>query len=172
MAAINRDELRAVTEKEFAKLTKLLDDLDDDTANAPSADGDVSIKQVIGHRVHWMDLFFGWYEDGKAGKEVHIPAPGYKWNQLKPYNANIYEQTASRPWADVRAELDDRYKAFIAFLDSHDDEELYAGRPHAWTGKWTLGRWAESSGPSHYRSAAKYVRQILRERRAVKEASA
>lgn len=169
MAAINRDELRAVTEKEFAKLTKLLDSLDEAVANAPSKDGDVSIKQVIGHRVHWMGLFFGWYEDGKAGKEVHIPAPGYKWNQLKPYNATVYEQATKQSWSDVRLELDERYRAFIAFLDSHNDDELYAARPHAWTGNWTLGRWAESSGPSHYRSAAKYVRQILREQRSTKD---
>lgn len=96
MAANDKDELRAVTEKEFAKLIKLLDGLDDRLADQLSAEDDVSIKQVIGHRVHWMDMFFGWYEDGKAGKEVEVPAPGYKWNQLKPYNAKVYEAAAKQ----------------------------------------------------------------------------
>lgn len=163
MAAINKDELRTVTEKEFAKLAKLLDALDEETANRPDADDGVSIKQVIGHRVHWMDLFFGWYEDGKAGKEVQTPAPGTKWNQLKPYNAKVYEAAAKQSWPDVLAQLKERHTAFLAFIDSLEDDVLYAKHIYPWTNEWTLGRWAESSGPSHYRSAAKFVRKVKRE---------
>lgn len=163
MAAINKDELRTVTEKEFAKLAKLLDALDEETANRPDADDGVSIKQVIGHRVHWMDLFFGWYEDGKAGKEVDVPAPGTKWNQLKPYNAKVYEAAAKQSWPDVLAQLKERHTAFLAFIDSLEDGVLYAKHIYPWTNDWTLGRWAESSGPSHYRSAAKFVRKVKRE---------
>jgi len=163
MAAINKDELRAVTEKEFTKLIKLLDELSDDDANFQSADDDTSIKQVIGHRVHWMDLFFGWYEDGKAGKEVEVPAPGYKWNQLKPYNAKVYEAASKQLWPDVLAQLKERHTAFLAFIDSLEDDVLYAKHIYPWTNDWTLGRWAESSGPSHYRSAAKFVRKVKRE---------
>lgn len=163
MAAIDKDELRAVTEKEFTKLIKLLDALDEETANRSNADDDVSIKQVIGHRVHWMDLFFGWYEDGKAGNEVEVPAPGYKWNQLKPYNAKVYEAAAKQSWAEVLGQLKERHAAFLAFIDSVENDVLYAKHIYAWTNDWTLGRWAESSGPSHYRSAAKFVRKVKRE---------
>jgi hypothetical protein len=28
---------------------------------------------------------------------------------------------------------------------------------------WTTGRYAEAAGPSHYRSAAKFIRKCLRE---------
>lgn len=163
MAAINKDELRTVTEKEFAKLAKLLDALDEETANRPDADDGVSIKQVIGHRVHWMELFFGWYEDGKAGKEVEVPAPGTKWNQLKPYNAKVYEAAAKQSWPDVLAQLKERHTAFLGLIDSLQNDTLYAKHIYPWTNDWTLGRWAESSGPSHYRSAAKFVRKVKRE---------
>lgn len=163
MAAINKDELRTVTEKEFAKLAKLLDALDEETANRPDADDGVSIKQVIGHRVHWMDLFFGWYEDGKAGKEVEVPAPSTKWNQLKPYNAKVYEAAAKQSWPDVLEQLKKRHTTFLAFIDSLGNDVLYAKHIYPWTNDWTLGRWAESSGPSHYRSAAKFVRKVKRE---------
>lgn len=162
MAAQSKDELRALTQTEFAKLTKLLDTIDESQADFQSGDG-VSIKQVIGHRVHWLGLFFGWYEDGKAGKEVQIPAPGYKWNQLKTYNAKVYHAAATKPWADVRGELDTGHATFLAFIDGLGGDVLYAQHIYLWTNNWTLGRWAESSGPSHYRSAAKFVRQVKRE---------
>lgn len=163
MAATDKTELRTITEKEFAKLIKLLDGLDEDLANQPDKDDAVSIKQVIGHRVHWMDLFFGWYEDGKAGREVEVPAPGYKWNQLKPYNAKVYEAAAEQSWANMMAQLKEHHATFLALIDSLDDDVLYAKHIYPWTNDWTLGRWAESSGPSHYRSAAKFVRKVKRE---------
>ena len=56
-AAINRADLVNVTQKDFAKLTALLDDVDADLAKQPFEDG-VSIKDVIGHRAHWTGLFF------------------------------------------------------------------------------------------------------------------
>lgn len=162
MAAQSKDELRALTQTEFTKLTKLLDAVDESQADFQSSDG-VSIKQVIGHRIHWLDLFFGWYEDGKAGKEVQIPAPGYKWNQLKAYNIKVYEAEATKPWADVLDELDTGHAAFLDFIDRLEADVLYTQHIYPWTNDWTLGRWAESSGPSHYRSAAKFVRQVKRE---------
>lgn len=163
MAAIDKDELRAVTDKEFVKLTKLLDDLSAKEATFPSSDGGVTIQQVIGHRVHWIDLFFGWYEDGKAGKDVQTPAPGYKWNQLKPYNAKVYEAAAAQTWPDTLAQLKERHAVLMAFIDDLDNEELYTKHIHSWTNNWTLGRWAESTGPSHYRSAAKFIRKVKKE---------
>lgn len=162
MPAQSKDELRAVTEKEFVKLTKLLDSLAEGEADCPTSDA-VSIKQVIGHRAHWLGLFFHWYEDGLAGHDVQTPAPGYKWNQLKPYNAKVYEAAAARSWTSVRADLEARHADLIAFIDGVEDTVLYATHIFPWTNDWTLGRWAESAGPSHYRSAAKFVRKAKRE---------
>lgn len=162
MAAQSKDELRALTQNEFAKLTKLLDTLDESKADFQSSDG-VSVKQVIGHRVHWLDLFFGWYEEGLTGEEVEIPAPGYKWNQLKPYNAKVYEAAAAKSWVSVRSDLEARHADFLTFIDGLEDNVLYAKHIYPWTNDWTLGRWAESTGPSHYRSAAKFARQVKRE---------
>jgi len=162
-AATNTSDLLAVTLKDYGKLDTLLAELSDEQVEHPSKDDSISIKQVIGHRAHWVAMFFRWYQDGLEGRPVHIPAEGYKWNQLKPYNATLYEAAAKRPWAEVRADLTAEHEKLVAFIKERDDDELYHAGVHAWTGKWTLGRWVEASGASHYRSAAKFVRQVLRE---------
>ncbi|MEM1133402.1 MAG: ClbS/DfsB family four-helix bundle protein [Pseudomonadota bacterium] len=162
MAATNQAELKAIIEKEYAKLTKLLDTVDPDFAMEKDKD-DTSIKDVIGHRAHWIDLFLGWYTDGMAGKEVHFPAKGYKWNQLKPYNAMIREQQKDMGWEQAKAMLADRHERLMDFINHGDDETLYGGPMKGANNAWTPGRWAEASGPSHYRSAAKYIRARLRE---------
>jgi hypothetical protein len=74
-AATSRDDLLAVTERDFAKLAALIDGIGDAAALQKDAD-DTSIKDVIGHRAHWIDLFLGWYRDGQAGKTVEFPRAG------------------------------------------------------------------------------------------------
>lgn len=159
-AATNKADLRAATEKEFSKLYKILTDIDEATAH--TLHDETTIKDVIGHRAHWTEIFFGWYADGQAGKPVYMPAKGYKWNELKRYNADLRASQANLSWEDVQKMLQDSYDRLIDFIDTHDDAALYGGPMKGANNKWTTGRFAEASGPSHYRSAAKYARAVIR----------
>ncbi len=160
MPAQNKQDLIAAAEAEYRKLLKALDGVDAEMAVSPHPDDGITIKDTILHRVHWIDLFLGWYRDGVAGKPVHTPAPGYKWNQLKAYNAKVREETRSVPWPEARSRLETAHGDLLELIRSLDDIELYGPKKYDWTNTWTLGRWAEASGPSHYRSAAKYIRAI------------
>lgn len=160
-AATSKSEIIAATEKEWGKLAKLLDALDPDLACQPF-EGSSSIKDVIAHRAHWIDLFLGWYEDGQAGREVHFPAKGYKWNQLKSYNAALRDRQAGLDWDEVRLLLATGHAKLLAFYDDHSDADLYGGPMKGANNDWTPGRWSESAGSSHYRSAAKFVRACMK----------
>ncbi len=160
MVAHSKEELVTVMTKEYAKLEKLIGDIDEKLALTPHPEDDITIKDTIAHRVHWNDLFFGWYADGLAGRPVHVPAKGYKWNQLKEYNAKVRQETADQSWDEAKAKLFEAHARLAKFIDERDDKQLYGPRKYDWQGKYPLGRWAESTGPSHYRSAAKYIRQI------------
>ena len=164
-AATNTADLLAVTTADFAKLDKLLDIVDPGFALEKDED-DTSIKDVVAHRAHWIELFFGWYEDGLAGKEVFFPAKGYNWGGLKAYNAALRERQADMSWDEAVAALRGGHARLVLFMTAHDDAALYGGPMKGANNKWTPGRWAEASGPSHYRSAAKYIRARLNARAA------
>ncbi len=159
-AATNKADLRAVAIKEFAKLIELCADVTPE--QAAFVHQDTTIKDVIGHRAHWTELFLGWYQDGQAGKTVYFPAKGYKWNELKRYNAALRESQANLTWDDVQTMLHDSHAKLIDFIDSLDDAALYGGPMKGANNDWTTGRWAEAAGPNHYRSAAKYIRAVKR----------
>ncbi len=161
-AATTKIDLLAVTAKEYGKLSALIADIDATTALAKDAD-DTSIKDVIAHRAHWIDLFLGWYADGQAGKTVHFPAEGYRWSDLKRYNADLRDRQRDLDWDAARAQFDEANAKLTAFLDAKSDKDLYGGPMKGANNKWTPGRWAEAAGPSHYRSAAKYIRVRLRD---------
>ncbi len=160
-SAATKADLLAVTAKEYGKLSKLIAPIDAATALATD-DDDRSIKDVIAHRAHWIDLFLGWYADGQAGKEVHFPAEGYKWNDLKRYNADLRERQKDLDWDAARAMLEARHGGLTSFLEGRSEAELYGGPMQGAKNDWTTGRWAEATGPSHYRSAAKYIRARLK----------
>ncbi len=160
-AAATKEELAAVTAEEYDKLSRLLESVDPEQALAKD-DEDTSIKDTVAHRAHWIGLFLGWYHDGLAGKDVHFPAEGYKWNELKRYNGDLRAQQADLGWSEARAGLAQAHLELTNFIATTNDADLYGGPMVGANNKWTPGRWAEAAGPSHYRSAGKYIRSRLR----------
>ena len=159
-AAKTKADLLAVTIREFDKLSALLDTVPAELRHL-EAEG-TTIKDLVGHRAHWIELFLGWYSDGQAGKDVAFPAPGYKWNDLKRYNADLREAQADLSWPEVRVMLDAAHTRLVDFLTGESEESLYGGPMKGANNAWTTGRWAEAAGASHYRSAAKFLRLIAR----------
>lgn len=160
-AATTRADLLAVTRTEYCKLDALLDKVPPDRATALREDGS-SIRDVVAHRAHWIDLFLGWHADGQAGREVRFPAPGYNWGDLKAYNAMLRQRHAGLAWPEARDRLSRAHARLERFIETADEAALYGGPMQGARNDWTTGRWAEAAGPSHYRSAAKWIRAALR----------
>ncbi|MCF2905278.1 ClbS/DfsB family four-helix bundle protein [Octadecabacter sp. CECT 8868] len=160
-AATNKADLIEVTEKDYAKLRAVMAKVTPDQAMRKRGD-DTSIKDIVGHRAHWIALFLRWYREGQAGVDVQIPAKGYKWNQLKAYNAALREVQSGMTWAQACDQLDANHTKLVQFINSLPCDDLYGAPMKGGNNAWTTGRWAEAAGPSHYRSAAKWIRACLR----------
>src|SRR6056297_3644710 len=115
-AATTRADLIAVTEKDYAKLERLIAGIPAAQAMRKRAE-ETSIKDVIAHRAHWIDLFLGWHAQGRTGAAVAIPAPGCKWNDLKRYNADLRAAQAGIGWDAARAMLQDAHDRLTGFIE-------------------------------------------------------
>ncbi|WP_343081875.1 ClbS/DfsB family four-helix bundle protein [Ostreiculturibacter nitratireducens] len=162
MAAQTKQELLALTKSEYRKLRDLIAGIPE-TVAAETGDDGISIKDTIAQRAHWVELLLKWYEDGKAGRVVHKPAAGHKWTDLKTYNAKVRKDSRARGWDEVKAELEAAHERLVTLVTESEESALYGKRLYDWMEDWTLGRWAEATGASHYRSARKAIRQILKE---------
>ncbi|WP_434053155.1 MAG: ClbS/DfsB family four-helix bundle protein [Roseibium sp.] len=168
MAASTKHDLLVLARAEYRKLASILDMLPE-TLRLVADDDGVSPKDVVGHRAHWIELFKGWYSEGQLGNPVHFPAEGYKWNELKRYNADLRRRQSKMNWDDAVALLNLRHGELLEFIESLSQADLYDGPMKGGKNAWTTGRWAEAAGPSHYRSAAKYLRQRIRASQQVKK---
>ena len=161
MPAQSKADLSALAVGEFEKLERMLVKIS--PAEALAKDGeDTSIKDVVAHRAHWIDLFLGWYAEGQAGRAVSFPAAGYKWNELKRYNADLRARQSDLGWDQARDMLRRAHGTLVRFLEGLSDDDLYGAPMKGARNAWTTGRWAEAAGPSHYRSATKYIRLRLK----------
>ncbi|MEM8555484.1 MAG: ClbS/DfsB family four-helix bundle protein [Pseudomonadota bacterium] len=91
-----------------------------------------------------------------------LSCAGYKWNDLKRYNADLRAAQANLDWDAAKVALQDAHDRLCAFLETNGDTQLYGGPMKGGNNHWPAGRWAEAAGPSHYRSASKYIRATLR----------
>ncbi|MEJ6393673.1 ClbS/DfsB family four-helix bundle protein [Gymnodinialimonas sp. 2305UL16-5] len=157
-AATTKHDLLTATDKEWHKLQDLLDRVPDRLAMLPHEDDGPSIRDIVTHRAHWTQLFFQWLDEGEAAQ---MPDHGVKWNALKPYNAALRARYSEMNWKTARAWLDETHGRLRNWIEGTDEHVLY-GEPMPGGNGWTRGRYAEASGPSHYRSAAKYVRSVLK----------
>ncbi|GAB5448564.1 ClbS/DfsB family four-helix bundle protein [Gymnodinialimonas sp.] len=156
-AATTKADLMTVTDREWTKLNALLEKVPGDLAETKDAD-DTCIKDILTHRAHWIGLFFQWLEEGAAAQ---MPDHGVKWNELKAYNAGLRDRYADVTWDAARAGLTEAHGRLRDWIAQSDDAALY-GEPMPGGTGWTPGRYAEAAGPSHYRSAAKYIRSVLK----------
>lgn len=145
-----------MTDAEWAKLYRLIDGVTEQQALAPHAG--TTIRDIFLHRAHWTGLFFQWLREGDAAE---MPDHGVKWNQLKPYNEGLKDRYANTSWEEAREALIHCHKRLSDWIAAQEEATLYGGPMPGGTG-WTTGRYAEASGASHYRSAAKVIRKILR----------
>ncbi len=155
-----KNALIAATSKKFEKLKDLLTRVNAKTAMAKDSDG-ISIKDVIGNRAHWIGLFLGWQEDIDAGRPVSYPADGYKGKALERYNAEVHSSQADLGWDEAQAMLHQRHEQLMKVLSEITYLDLYAAPMLPEVNDWPPGHWADEVGPSHYDSAAKYIRSRI-----------
>jgi hypothetical protein len=120
-AALDKAGLLEQTRSDYAKLRRVIEDFPAALQLERNPE-ETSPKDIIAHRAHWIVLFLGWHRDGAAGKTPEIPAPGYKWNQLKAYNAALRAAQSGLGWEDACRMLDTAHEMLTDFISRLDDE--------------------------------------------------
>ena len=123
---------------------------------------DWSVTDLVAHLAEWQAMFLGWYDTGRAGAAVALPAPGYKWNETSRLNRAIWQKHRGRSWRDVRAEFDRGYARISRLVASSTADELFAPGHFAWTGRNALSTYLGANTASHYRFARKVIERWQR----------
>jgi hypothetical protein len=161
---LNKTDLLAEISTERTKLEHLLESLSDrQLTQRGRNESDWAIKDVLTHLIDWESRGNGWYESGKRGEEVAVPAKGFGWNETKKLNEQIFKRHRRKSLTTVRSEFVVVHRATIQLIKRLSDAELTELNYYAWTGKsWTLSDYFRANTASHYKWATKKIRKWLR----------
>ena len=104
----DKQHLLQATETEFAKLKELIAEFNEGTAESCTSEG-YSAKQLVGNLSAWIGLFFGWCVAASAGDWPKIPKEGYRWQEQRRLDADIWFAQQSKAWDELVEELTAQY---------------------------------------------------------------
>ncbi len=149
------------SEKEHAALEQFLSTLTPELMVRPGVVGAWSAKDVLAHLYEWEQMAMGWLAAGRRGETPHVPAEGYKWNQLPALNEHIRQKHAERSLDEVLAMFRESYRRITETITALSEETLFTAGLYPWMNKNTLAAYFVSATSSHYRWARKELRKGL-----------
>jgi len=156
----NKNELLEQIELERGKLEALVAQLSAAQVTRPGVtDAGWAVKDVLAHLIEWEQMVLGWYATDQRGEKPAIPSAEFNWGQLPRLNQQIFEKHRERPLDDVLAEFHASYRQIVEFVRAMPEEDLLPPGRFAWTGKWAVGDYINSSTASHYRWARNLIRK-------------
>ena len=142
--------------KERRLLAELLAQIPDEQKLVEVIDG-MSVKDFLADRAEWGRMVIGWYTEAKAGCTPAVPSERFKWNQQKELNAWIHDRFADIGLQEVEQDFADVQDLLDQMLEEITEDELFAKKYYAFTGKSDLATYVNASTTAHYRSARRHI---------------
>lgn len=160
----SKQELLDLSQANFSKLLNYIDSLRPDVAESEFPKGYLNrkVEDVLAHLHEWHLMMLRWYEEGMAGKNPKMPAPGYSWKDLPELNRQIWKKYHAFDLEEVRALVEKSFAMVYRIIESHSDEELFTKKKYHWTGSTSLGAYLISATSSHYDWALKLIKKCLK----------
>ena len=164
--ASNRQDLLGVTKNAFARLTRALDTVSENRAEAPHATSETILGLVV-RLAYWLEVLLGCIDASAAGASAtrvggQVPVRPVTWDPVHGYDAGP-QQTAERVgWIEARERLAAAHVRLMVWMQASSDNLLFVGGHYAWMGPGTLARWAEPVAARHYRAVTEVIRSRAR----------
>ncbi|MCG2785587.1 MAG: ClbS/DfsB family four-helix bundle protein [Anaerolineae bacterium] len=159
---LNKAQLLASAQKEYAKLEKFLASLMPEQLAFSAAPGAWAVKDVLAHLYEWQQMLFTWYETGLRGETPAVPAPGYKWSQLPALNQAIYERHQQLSAGEALDLFRESHQKTIQFIENLSDADLSTPGLFGWMNNNTLMAYLNSVTAAHYVWALKEAKKVVR----------
>jgi hypothetical protein len=154
--------LLSESQKEHDALEEFLATLTPDQMIQEGIVGEWSAKDVLAHLWEWEQMVLTWLATSQQGETPHVPAEGYKWNQLPTLNEEIYQKHHQRTLDEVLSMYQKSYQQVMETIEGLPEETLFTSGLYPWMNKNTLAAYFTSCTSSHYRWARKEIRKGYR----------
>ena len=120
-------------------------------------------QEIIAYQLGWMGLFRGWDSDELSGKEVIMPAPGYKWNRLGELYQGFYETYQDKTLSELKELFVSAVESLEEWLNGFTDDELFKPNGRKWASStpsnWPVWKWVHINTVAPFKSFRSKIRK-------------
>ena len=138
--------------------------------NVAEADKDIRFdeiertpQEIIAYQLGWMDLIRGWDSDELNGKEVIMPAPGYKWNQMGELYQGFYIKYQDKSLSQLGELFITSVDSLVEWLGGFSENELCKPGGRKWaastTSNWPIWKWVHINTVAPFKSFRSKIRK-------------
>ena len=111
LAALSHFYFNPLSLAEFADIAEA------DKHSRAVPDGETPAEHLV-YQLGWTGLLLRWERDEQAGRTVHTPAEGYKWNDLGGLYQQFYRQYGSLTLQEAQAQLREQAAQICTWLET------------------------------------------------------
>ena len=156
----NKAALLEVIHGERERLEALLADLTEAQMMEPGVEADWSIKDLMVHIAAWERLAMDRIQAAQTGSELQYPLIAGD-DFVDQFNAQVYQEHASQPLAEIQAEFHCAHQDFIHQIEALDESRLPQKLNFDWSGKLTFQVMISANTHWHYAEHAVAIEKWL-----------
>ncbi len=119
--------------------------------------------QMLAYQLGWLNLIMGWDRDELANKEVIMPHPNYKWNNLGGMYDEFYKQYENLSLSELKSQFDVLLYEFLNWVDGFSNDDLFGQNIRKWASstpsKWPIWKWIHMNTVSPFGSFRSKIRK-------------
>ena len=105
---------------------------------------DKTPSEHLSYQLGWVNMLLAWERDEQAGKIVHTPAEGCKWNHLGVLYEHFYQVYGRYSLVEQQRLLKCAVVELCTWIDTLNEIELFQPEQRRWattSAKWALWKW-------------------------------
>ncbi len=122
-----------------------------------------NLKDVLAHVADWGERCDAWCALGDSMSEMTPPADGFKWNETRELNHQIYLARRGHSLERVLKDFHTAHAALRRRAEVMNEDDLLAVGRFGWCGTtWSVAKHIRANTAAHDRWASKHFSRALR----------
>lgn len=155
-------------QKTAALYIKEFDDVREEDIHVRLEEGEKTPFENVAYQLGWMSLLKKWDSDEKAGKELELPAPGVKWNQMGVIHKQFYQAQEGKNLKELKEQFEKEVNLLCEWISTAFTEEaLFAPGGRKWaqstSSNWPVWKWVHINTVAPFKSFRTKIRKWKKE---------
>ncbi len=132
---------------------------------------DKNFRDVVMHLYEWHAMLERWYREGMTGDSPFMPAPGFKWSNIKHLNMQIWQNYQDISLTQAIKKLKLSHERVMDLIRLHTNKEIITKKYYKWTKTSNLYSYFAANTSNHYLWAIKkceVIAQVIIDKETVK----